>query len=107
MNLLFIKKPENIFLKSLILIVFIAIFYATNAQPVALFRGAYEKEYYTKIERMIPMRDGARLFTAIYIPKDTFGTYPFLITRNPYSCTPYGESNYPVQLGPNSLFKNE
>lgn len=49
---------------------------------------------YTKLERMIPMRDGVRLFTAIYMPKDTSGPYPFLLTRTPYSCAPYGEDQY-------------
>jgi uncharacterized protein len=62
------------------------------------------KDNYTKIERMIPMRDGARLFTAIYIPKNTTGKYPFLIQRTPYSCRPYGESNYLNRLGPSNLF---
>lgn len=48
---------------------------------------------YTKIERQIPMRDGIKLFTAIYIPKDKIEQHPFLITRTPYSCAPYGENN--------------
>lgn len=49
---------------------------------------------YTKIERMIPMRDGAKLFTAIYIPKDSSEKHPFLMMRTPYSCAPYGEDKY-------------
>lgn len=47
---------------------------------------------YTKIERQIPMRDGVRLFTSIYIPRDNKESHPFLIERTPYSCAPYGES---------------
>ena len=27
--------------------------------------------------------------------------------RTPYSCTPYGEQNYPRRLGPSQLFANE
>ena len=56
----------------------------------------FVRNHYTKIERMIPMRDGIQLFTAIYIPKDIAPTnqYPFLMTRTPYSCAPYGEENY-------------
>ena len=46
---------------------------------------------YTKIERQIPMRDGIRLFTAIYIPKDQSEKHPVLMARTPYSCRPYGE----------------
>jgi putative CocE/NonD family hydrolase len=62
---------------------------------------------YTKIERMIPMRDGIKLFTAIYIPKNASEKYPVLMERTPYSCAPYGESNFSNRLGPNALFKNE
>ncbi|RFM30382.1 CocE/NonD family hydrolase [Deminuibacter soli] len=62
---------------------------------------------YIKIERMIPMRDGTKLFTAIYMPKDTSVAYPFLLMRTPYSCAPYGEDKYPRRLGPNALFPKE
>ena len=31
----------------------------------------YVKAHYTKYEYRIPMRDGERLFTAVYVPKDT------------------------------------
>ena len=51
---------------------------------------------YTKIERQIPMRDGIKLFTSIYLPKDKSEKHPFLITRTPYSCAPYGEKNFPA-----------
>jgi putative CocE/NonD family hydrolase len=49
---------------------------------------------YTKIERMIPMRDGIKLFTTIYFPKDKSEAHPILITRTPYSCEPYGEKKW-------------
>src|SRR5665647_349216 len=49
---------------------------------------------YTKIERQIPMRDGIKLFTSIYIPKNKTEKHPFLITRTPYSCAPYGEDKF-------------
>jgi len=65
------------------------------------------KANYTKIERMIPMRDGVKLFTAIYIPKDSSQKYPILMERTPYSCAPYGEDKYPGRLGPNRLFPAE
>jgi uncharacterized protein len=60
------------------------------------------RERYTKHEYRIPMRDGARLFTAVYVPKDASEarTYPFLIERTPYSVAPYGPDNYPKRLGP-------
>ena len=45
----------------------------------------YVRAHYTKYEFRIPMRDGARLFTAVYVPKDAdSGPYPFPINRTPY-----------------------
>ena len=58
------------------------------------------REHYTKVEYRIPMRDGVRLFTAVYVPKDSSHPYPFLINRTPYSVAPYGVDQYRTQLGP-------
>ena len=52
------------------------------------------KDFYQKREVMIPMRDGVRLFTIIYSPRDTSRTYPFLVTRDAYGVRPYGPDNY-------------
>ena len=62
------------------------------------------KAHYTKYEYRIPMRDGTRLFTAVYVPKDTSHSYPFLIDRTPYSVAPYGVDFYRTQLGPSPDF---
>jgi putative CocE/NonD family hydrolase len=61
---------------------------------------------YTKYEFRIPMRDGAKLFTAVYVPKEAAPskTYPFLIERTPYSVGPYGADNYPKRIGPSRSF---
>ncbi len=58
------------------------------------------KAHYTKYEYRIPMRDGAHLFTAVYVPKDTSHSFPFLMQRTPYSVSPYGEDHYRPKLGP-------
>jgi uncharacterized protein len=58
------------------------------------------REHYTKYEYQIPMRDGKRLFTAVYVPKDASKTYPFLLQRTPYSAAPYGVNEYPRRIGP-------
>jgi putative CocE/NonD family hydrolase len=63
------------------------------------------KANYTKYEYRIPMRDGVKLFTAVYVPKDASKPYPFLMTRTPYTVAPYGVSNYPKQLGPAEEFE--
>jgi uncharacterized protein len=49
---------------------------------------------YTKMEQYITMRDGVRLFTSIYIPKDKNEKHPILMSRTPYSCAPYGENKF-------------
>jgi putative CocE/NonD family hydrolase len=51
---------------------------------------------YTKFEYRIPMRDGVKLFTAVYVPKDDSKPYPMLLLRTPYSCRPYGVDHYPT-----------
>jgi putative CocE/NonD family hydrolase len=62
------------------------------------------KERYTKYEYRIPMRDGVKLFTSLYVPKDSSHSYPFLITRTPYDVGPYGVEQYREQLGPSPDF---
>jgi len=51
-------------------------------------------EHYTKYEHLIPMRDGIRLFTRVYVPKDASQTWPIMLTRTPYGLKPYGVDNY-------------
>src|SRR5437764_1358284 len=85
------------------------------AQPVAapadkpkVLAGAELKDYiranYTKYEYQIPMRDGARLFTAVYVPKDDSQKYPMMLIRTPYSVAPYGVDKYPNELRPSAHF---
>lgn len=67
----------------------------------------YIKNNYSKREVMIPMRDGIKLFTSIYEPKDTSQKYPILLDRTPYTVTPYGADKYKFSLGPDELFARE
>ena len=62
--------------------------------PLAEADTAYIKASYTKHEYLVPMRDGVKLFTAVYAPKDQSVPYPFLLQRTPYSVRPYGVSRY-------------
>src|SRR5438270_7979822 len=71
----------------------------------AVAQGLVEVQVrYTKYEYRIPMRDGKRLFTAVYIPKDQSQTWPILLTRTPYSAKPYGADQYREIPGPTPLF---
>ncbi|HLJ27322.1 MAG TPA: CocE/NonD family hydrolase [Candidatus Angelobacter sp.] len=65
----------------------------------------YVKAHYTKYEYRIPMRDGKKLFTSVYVPKDASQAYPILIDRTPYSVGPYGEDEYKKQIGPSDEFE--
>ncbi len=61
---------------------------------------SYVESNYAKHEYRIPMRDGKKLFTAVYEPKDSSHPYPILFTRTPYGVAPYGKDRYPASLGP-------
>jgi putative CocE/NonD family hydrolase len=76
-----------------------AIFAQESISPENSIRLRYEKKEY-----MIPMRDGVKLHTTVYSPKDTTRTYPLLMKRTPYSCSPYGPDSYPSSLGPSEYF---
>ena len=78
---------------------------ARTAQETEL--GTYIKANYDKREVMIPMRDGVKLFTSIYEPKDKSKKYPIMFDRTPYTVAPYGADKYKTSLGPNGLFAKE
>ncbi|GAB3981469.1 CocE/NonD family hydrolase [Spirosoma terrae] len=104
-------QQTQLYVKSLrFLIVF---FLVLSTQKLAAQGGAnkedslYIRQNYTKIERLIPMRDGVKLFTSIYMPKSTAQKYPILLDRTPYSVAPYGEDKYKTSLGPSMLFARD
>ncbi|MGB9605870.1 MAG: CocE/NonD family hydrolase, partial [Bryobacteraceae bacterium] len=68
--------------------------------PAAPQGRDYVRAHYTKYEYSIPMRDGVRLLTSVYVPKDHSRTYPILMMRTPYSVAPYGADQYRDRLGP-------
>ncbi|MDB4874557.1 MAG: aehA [Gemmatimonadetes bacterium] len=81
---------------------------ATLATPVTAQRGANPaaaeavKARYQKLEVRIPMRDGVKLFTSIYVPRDSSRAHPILMDRTPYGVAPYGADAYRTSLGPSS-----
>jgi putative CocE/NonD family hydrolase len=56
---------------------------------------------------MVPMRDGVKLCTVVYSPRDTSVEYPILLTRTPYSAGPYADNTARPVIGPSALFKYE
>jgi hypothetical protein len=85
----------------LLLVSGIALSQQTPAPPA----DEYVKAHYTKYEFRIPMRDGVKLFTAVYVPKDQSQRWPILMERTPYSVAPYGEDQYSPRLGPSDEFE--
>ena len=77
----------------------IAIHAAGQQQPPES-KPDFVRENYTKYEYRIPMRDGVRLFTSVYVPKTCEPAYPILLLRTPYSVSPYGVDEYPKTIGP-------
>jgi uncharacterized protein len=75
---------------------------ALSAQP------AFDvKAHYVKREVFIPMRDGVKLFTIIYSPRESTGPCPILMTRTAYGIAPYGADAYAAVLGPDNEFAKE
>ncbi|MGY6522799.1 MAG: CocE/NonD family hydrolase [Mongoliitalea sp.] len=83
-------------LKSLLIICFIGL----SQWTVQAQQSNYVEENYTKQEFQIPMRDGVKLHTVVYSPKDASKNYPIMMSRTPYNSGPYGEGNLKRSLGP-------
>ena len=58
------------------------------AEPAADTNAVWFAEHYTKYEHRISMRDGVRLFTRVYVPKDDAQAWPIILTRTPYALKP-------------------
>lgn len=76
-----------------------------SAQTVAE-DSVYMRNHYDMFEYKIPMRDGIKLFTVVYVPKDKTKKYPILMNRTCYNASGYAEfktsghpSNYLVRDG--------
>lgn len=79
-------------LYSALILLFISI--SSFAQTPYSQDSSWIRDRYIKLEEYIPMRDGVRLYTSIYMPTDSTEKHPILLTRTPYSCAPYGKENW-------------
>lgn len=79
----------------------------TSDKKIVETSETYVKDHYDKQEVTIEMRDGIKLHTTIYTPKDKSQKYPILMMRTPYSCKPYGENEYRKKIGPNEHLMKE
>lgn len=83
------------FVRLTLSIIALVVYFQLSAQNID---SSWVRDNVEKIERMVPMRDGAKLFTTIYKPKFSNNKQPILLTRTPYSCSPYGEAKYNARL---------
>jgi uncharacterized protein len=60
--------------------------------------SVFIRKNYVKREVSIPMRDGIKLFTSIYTPKDKKKKYPIMLSRTPYTVQPYGKDKYRTSI---------
>ncbi|MDW7692557.1 CocE/NonD family hydrolase [Flammeovirgaceae bacterium SG7u.111] len=81
--------------------------WAQEAKPTINQDSLFMRENYMKKEFMIPMRDGVKLYTAVYMPTDESEKYPFLMKRTCYSSRPYGEDMFPRSLGPSKFLMRD
>jgi uncharacterized protein len=78
-----------------------------SAQQPPQPQPEYVRANYTKFEYRVPMRDGTRLFTSVYVPKSSETPCPILLVRTPYSVSPYGVDQYRAVIGPSEQVMKE
>ena len=76
----------------------------TTAPRAAALRQT--EQSYTKRDVQIPMRDGTKLYTVIYAPKDETKKHPILMVRTPYS-VPYGAESFGALGGNRKPYTDE
>ncbi len=81
-------------MKKLLISTFVILLCWTGISAQNSLDSLWFRKNYTKMEKMIPMRDGIKLFTSIYIPRDISSPHPIIMHRTPYSCRPYGSDDY-------------
>jgi len=98
--------------KTLFFLAYLVIFTLNSCKTTTIVNAKeqianYVAKNYHKKEVRIVMRDGVKLFTSIYMPKDSTKTYPILLQRTPYSCRPYGKNKFKTKISPNPFMMKE
>ncbi len=93
-------RPLRIFVVAVLALVARPVWAQEEAVPPARFI----RENYVRKDYQIPMRDGTKLYTIVYAPKEQTEKYPILLTRTPYGIGPYDPEKFRDNLGPNKHF---
>src|SRR5688500_15553550 len=78
--------------KGLLLLITLFVYFTSAARVNE--DSLWIRNNYVKKEMTIPMRDGVKLFTTVYVTKSNAEKHPILMMRTPYSCAPYGEQYF-------------
>lgn len=78
-----------------------------NESDDSIVKDTYVQDHFDKKEVTIEMRDGVKLHTTVYSPKDKSKSYPILLKRTPYSSRPYGANEYPSKIAPNKYMMKQ
>ncbi|ARS34173.1 CocE/NonD family hydrolase [Pontibacter actiniarum] len=93
-------------LQPLVLLLVLCLFASQSMAQQVNEDSLYIRQHYEKATFQIPMRDGKKLFTVVYSPKDKSKKYPILMNRTPYSVAPYGDG-MKTSLGPSSTLMRD
>ncbi len=74
--------------------VFLLFFVCSIAVGVLAQEKYDTRAHYEKAEYMVAMRDGVKLYTQVYTPKDKTQKYPIILFRTPYSVRYYGAKHF-------------
>jgi putative CocE/NonD family hydrolase len=85
-----------------ILMLITSMSHAQDSSEKGFAEANYDKAMYE-----IQMRDGVKLFTIVYTPKDKSVAYPMMLKRTCYSVKPYGEDEFPTVLGPSEYMMHD
>jgi len=77
-------------MRAIVALFFVSIVFSSTAQRVKV-DSLYVRQHYDKAEYQIAMRDGAKLFTIVYTPKDQSKKYPMLLNRTCYNASSYAD----------------
>jgi putative CocE/NonD family hydrolase len=77
------------------------------AEPLAPVDKAWLEANYIKEEFQISMRDGIKLFTIVYEPKDASVAWPIWMVRTAYGAGPRGTNVFPNPGGPRKYYARE
>ncbi len=86
-------------------IIIVVLFFLVNSSICS--KIGYLKENYIKTAYKIEMRDGTKLYTIVYAPKDQSEKYPILMIRTPYSIAPYEEGEFRENLTNKKLVEDK